>query len=219
MLRSDPSSLYGWSPRLYNDDRNSRISANQAKQKERREAMMPVGPLMIEHRLIEKLMPQIRKEVEGARLTGTIDPDFVEYALDFVRTYADRCHHGKEEDILFRELDRKPLPPGLRKTMDELVEEHKTGRRVVGELRLAKEAHKRGEEGALTAVIEKLEFLAEFYPAHIRKEDEGFFLPCMDYFSAEEQAALLKEEMEFDCEFVHKIYREKIAAWAEKIRI
>lgn len=59
--------------------------------------MMPVGPLMIEHRLIEKLMPQIREEVEGARRTGTIDPDFVEYALDFVRTYADRCHHGKEE--------------------------------------------------------------------------------------------------------------------------
>jgi len=197
--------------------------------------MMPVGPLMIEHRLIEKLMPQIREAVEGARRTGAIDPDFVEYALDFVRTYADRCHHGKEEDILFRELDRKPLPPGLRKTMDELVEEHKTGRRAVGELRRAVEAYKRGEEGergevgergdgaageaALAAVIEKLEFLAEFYPAHIRKEDEGFFLPCMDYFSPEEQAAPLKEEMEFDREFVHKIYRERIAAWAEKIRV
>lgn len=185
---------------------------------------MPVGPLMIEHRLIEKLMPQIREAVEGARRTGMIDPDFVEFALDFVRTYADRCHHGKEEDILFRELDRKPLPPGLRKTMDELVEEHKTGRRAVGELRRAVEAYKRGEggaagEAALAAVIEKLEFLAEFYPAHILKEDEGFFLPCMDYFSAEEQAALLKEEMEFDREFVHKIYREKIAAWAEKIRV
>jgi hemerythrin-like domain-containing protein len=192
--------------------------------------MMPVGPLMVEHRLIEKLMPQIREAVEGALRTGTIDPEFVEFALDFLRTYADRCHHGKEEDILFRELDRKPLEPGLRKTMDELVEEHRIGRRVVGELRRAVEAYKRGEEGergevgeggegALGTIIEKLEFLAEFYPAHIRKEDEGFFLPCMDYFSPEEQAALLEEEREFDCEFVHKIYRERIAAWAEKIRV
>lgn len=189
---------------------------------------MPVGPLMVEHRLIEKLMPQIREALESARRTGAIDPEFVEFAFDFVRTYADRCHHGKEEDILFRELDRKPLEPGLRKTMDELVEEHRTGRRVVGELRRAVEAYKRGEEGAgegaagegaLAGVIEKLEFLAEFYPAHILKEDEGFFLPCMDYLSAEEQAAMLKKMQEFDCEFVHKIYRERIAAWAEKIRV
>lgn len=195
---------------------------------------MPVGPLMVEHRLIEKLMPQIREAVESARRTGTIDHEFVEFALDFVRTYADRCHHGKEEDILFRELDHKPLERGLRKTMDELVEEHKTGRRIVGELRRAVEAYKRGEEGdageggggeggggegALGTIIEKLAFLAEFYPAHIRKEDEGFFLPCMDYFNPEEQAAMLEEEREFDCELVHKIYREKIAAWAEKIRV
>lgn len=199
---------------------------------------MAVGPLMTEHRLIEKLIPQIRKAVEDARRTGAIDPAFVEFAVDFVRTYADRCHHGKEEDILFRELDRKPLEGGLRKTMEELIEEHRTGRRVVGELRRAVDAYERGGErdkgerqgaregkrekenaGALETVLEKLEFLAEFYPAHIRKEDDGFFLPCMDYLDDEEQAAMLEEMREFDRSLVHEVYREKMENWAERLDV
>ena len=33
-----------------------------------------------------------------------VDPVFIDTAVDFIRTYADRCHHGKEEDLLFKAL-------------------------------------------------------------------------------------------------------------------
>lgn len=176
--------------------------------------MLPVGPLMIEHRLIEKLMPLLRRATEAARREGRIDPAFVEFALDFIRVYADKCHHGKEEDILFRALDRKALAPDHRAVMDELVEEHGVGRKAVGELREAVGAYRKGDAAALATVVGRLEWLADFYPVHIDKEDKRFFLPVMDYFSAEERDALIEEEAEFDRKFIHEVYRDRLAEWS-----
>ena len=173
--------------------------------------MLPVGPLMMEHRLIEKLMPVIRAATAAARREGRIDPRLVAFVIDFIRTYADRCHHGKEEDILFRELDKKPLAPEHRAVIDELVAEHREGRRMVGELRAAAAAYEGGDGGELEAVVDRLEALAAFYPAHISKEDKVFFLPSMSYLSQEEREAMLEEEREFDREFIHELYRERMA--------
>jgi len=184
--------------------------------------MLPIGPLMEEHRVIEKLMPQIRQAVEAARREGTIDLRFVRLALDFVRIYADRCHHGKEEDILFKALDSKPMKPEHRKIMDELVEEHKVGRQKVRELSEAADAYRTGgaeqSKAALDTILDRLDFLASFYPAHIEKEDKRFFLPVMDYFDEKERTALIEAEMAFDREFVHEIYRGKLEEAAEILR-
>ncbi len=69
--------------------------------------MLPRGPLMTEHRLIEKMLTIIDKRVSIMQEKNEIDPVFIDSAVDFIRTYADRTHHGKEEDILFRELEKK----------------------------------------------------------------------------------------------------------------
>lgn len=172
--------------------------------------MLPIGPLMEEHRLIEKLMPDLRRAVGAGRREGRIDLKFVDLALDFIRTYADRCHHGKEEDILFKALEGKPLAAAHRAIMDELIAEHRDGRQRVRELAEAAEAYKGGDGAALAVVIDGLEFLATFYPVHIRKEDEAFFLPAMDYLGDGEKAAMIDAEHEFDRKFIHALYREKI---------
>ena len=69
--------------------------------------MLPIAPLMIEHRLIEKMIVVIRKEIDRCKSEGNINPEFIDAAVDFIRIYADKCHHGKEEDILFRDLRKK----------------------------------------------------------------------------------------------------------------
>jgi hemerythrin-like domain-containing protein len=169
---------------------------------------------MEEHRVIEKLVALIRLAAEAGRREGRVDLRFVEMALDFLKTYADRCHHGKEEGILFRALERKSMAPAHRAIMDALIEEHRLGRRKVRELSEAAEAYGRGEGAAeaLRIILDRLEFLAEFYPAHIRKEDKSFFLPVMDYLDEGEKAAMIAEEMEFDRKLIHELYREKVEA-------
>jgi len=170
---------------------------------------------MMEHRIIEKLMPPIRQAVEAGRRDGRIDLRFVDLVLDFIRTYADRCHHGKEEGVLFKALEGKPLAAEHRATLNELVEEHKMGRQRVRELRESAEAYRRaggdrGDGDALPIILDRLEFLATFYPGHIQKEDHEFFLPVMDYFDDAEKAAMIEAEREFDQGLIHELYREKV---------
>jgi hemerythrin-like domain-containing protein len=71
--------------------------------------MQARGPLMIEHRLIEGMIAVIQRRLDRAAQAQSIDPSFVDTAVDFIRVYADRTHHGKEEDILFRTLRQKGL--------------------------------------------------------------------------------------------------------------
>ena len=86
--------------------------------------MQARGPLMIEHRLIEKMIGVIRARLAQAETEGSIDPYFIDAAVDFIRMYADRTHHGKEEDIMFRDLARKRMSPEDARVMQELVDEH-----------------------------------------------------------------------------------------------
>ncbi|MBN2538202.1 hemerythrin domain-containing protein [candidate division WOR-3 bacterium] len=175
--------------------------------------MMPIGPLMIEHRLIEKLVGLIPPKLELFRTAGAPDLAFIDDAVRFIRDYADRTHHGKEEDILFRELAKKPLSAEHRRVMDELVEEHKLGRKTVAALVAARDRYAAGDRGALADIIEPLEFLAGFYPKHIEKEDRHFFIPVMSYFTAAEKDALLAESYEFDRKLVHEFYGRVVERW------
>ena len=176
--------------------------------------MLPIGPLMIEHRLIERMISLIRQELERIHSNVAVDPEFAfvdpvftDTAADFLRTYADRCHHGKEEDILFAELEKKELSPEHRRVMDELIEEHKKSRETTGALVKAKESHLRQEPEALEHILMHMRTLVELYPKHIDKEDKHFFIPCMEYFSQAEKDEMLEGMYEFDRQMIHEKYR------------
>lgn len=174
--------------------------------------MMPIGPLMIEHRLIERMIEVIEREVKRIKTEGRTDASFIDRVVDFIRTYADRCHHGKEEGILFRELQKRNLDVTHKKIMDELIEEHKKGRQINGRLSEANAGYRRGDPSALGVILECLESLVDFYPKHIEKEDRRFFNPVMGYFTQEEKADMLMEGHEFDRELIHETYRTIVEA-------
>ncbi|MCK9604768.1 MAG: hemerythrin, partial [Candidatus Omnitrophica bacterium] len=73
--------------------------------------ILPIGPLMIEHRLIERVVTLLEKELARIREGNQVNAFFLTSAIDFFKVYADRCHHGKEEDILFDDLQKKMLSP------------------------------------------------------------------------------------------------------------
>ncbi len=166
--------------------------------------MWPIGPLMHEHRLIERLLKVVEGRVDGFRRRQEGDPVFVEQVVGFFRNYADRCHHGKEEDILFRALAGRNLSPELRAVMDGLLDDHALGRKLVGDLAGANQRYQRGDHQALAEVADLLETLTAFYPRHILKEDKVFFFPCMELFSLDEKDSMLKEFWEFDRQLVHE---------------
>ncbi len=173
--------------------------------------MKPIGPLMWEHRLIEKMLAVAGREAEKIRESRKVDPVFIDTAVDFIRTYADRTHHGKEEDILFRDLANKKMIPEHARIVGELIEEHKYGRAIVKRLVEAKERYLAGEE-TLAEIAGCLEELVAFYPCHIEKEDKRFFIPILAYFTAAEQEAMLQEFFAFDRRMIHEKYRTVLDA-------
>ena len=172
--------------------------------------MKPRGPLMIEHRLIEKMFELVRKEIKQIEERQQADPIFIDTTVDFIRTYADRTHHGKEEDILFRDLEKKDIAEADKKIMQELIDEHKYGRKMVKELVEAKERYLQGQPGALEVILDKLNVLVNFYPEHIEKEDKVFFPSSEKYFSQKEQDDMLEEFWRFDKEMIHEKYRSLV---------
>ena len=78
--------------------------------------------------------------------------------------YADRTHHGKEEDILFRDLEKKSLSPNHNKIINELVEEHIWARATVGKLVDVKNQYVKGNVKVLDEIVNLLSDLVEFYP-------------------------------------------------------
>ncbi len=170
--------------------------------------VLPIGPLMIEHRLIERMIAVIARELERIQEQGDANPKFIETAVNFIRIYADACHHGKEERILFRDLRKKDMKPEDKQLMDELVEEHKLGRKLTGQLIEAKNKYEKGDNAAIVTIVNTMQQLVNFYPKHIEKEDKVFFKSAMKYFSKDEKDAMLKEEYEFDQGFIHVVYED-----------
>jgi hemerythrin-like domain-containing protein len=168
--------------------------------------MQARGPLMIEHRLIEKMLILVNKGLIKIEKQEIVDPVFVDTVVDFIRIYADRTHHGKEEDILFRELEKKNMSDDNRRIMNELIEEHIFGRKITKELIEANDRYRRGDNSALSIITAKLGTLVEFYPKHIEKEDKVFFPASRAYLSKEEEQAMLKEFWEFDRKMIHEKY-------------
>jgi len=181
--------------------------------------MQPIAPLMMEHRLIERMVSLMRQDLERIRSNIAVDPEFafvdpvfIDTAVDFLRIYADRCHHGKEEDILFDELAAKDLSPDLKKIMDELTEEHQRAREFTQELVKAKENYLREEPEAVNKVLYYLNKLTAMYPNHIHKEDQHFFISAMEYFTPAEKEAMLAKMWEFDRQLIHEKYEGIVLA-------
>ena len=172
--------------------------------------MMPVGPLMIEHRLIERMIRIMNKKLDIMQQKNEADVNFIDIAVDFIKNYADKRHHGKEEDILFKDLNKKQISAEHKRIIDELINEHIMGRNNVKKLVNAKESYAQGNKNALKDIVGNIEILITFYPKHIEKEDKHFFIPCMDYFTESERNKMLQEGEGFDKKLAQRDYKKVV---------
>jgi hemerythrin-like domain-containing protein len=85
----------------------------------------PVQDLQIEHISIVDMLHIMEKISARLRQGEEIPRDHLEKVVNFIKNFADRCHHGKEEDILFPEMAKNSANLPL---VNELLGEHQTGR-------------------------------------------------------------------------------------------
>ncbi|HAY22901.1 hemerythrin domain-containing protein [Desulfobacca acetoxidans] len=182
--------------------------------------MLPIDPLMLEHRLIERMTRLIHQEMVRIRDNiavdvgfAFVDQRFLDAAVDFHNHYVNRLHHGKEEGILFAALAEKPLSTGHLRMMKELQQEHIWGRQTTTNLEVASKQYNEGCLEILPDLLNSLGTLADFYSQHIAKEDRHFFLPAMEYFTREEKEVILSQMADLDRGFALAKYQKLVADW------
>jgi hemerythrin-like domain-containing protein len=133
-------------------------------------SLKPTETLENEHRFIQKVVAASAILADQLAVGVDLDIEVLHGIVEFMRTYADRCHHGKEEDLLFPVLERRGVP--MRGCpVGALLGEHTLGRTLVGGLAEAMDANSKVSLEAKDALIRGLRGIVDLYPNHIWKED------------------------------------------------
>lgn len=129
--------------------------------------------LVQEHQLISRvvrMLPSLRSNIEA----GIVDEAALSAVVDFFGTFADGCHHAKEEGLLFpalqeRGISSKGCPVGTLKL------EHQQGRNIARALKAAIDRWKAGDTKAASTMCAILKDASELYTDHIWREDYLLF--------------------------------------------
>lgn len=150
-----------------------------------------------EHRLIEQVLRCLDALCSKWHLQATLDLDLARAALEFLRKFADDCHHHKEEALLFPTLEKCNVPFASSQ-MSRLLDEHRLCRQLLG--RMGK-AINRYEFGQHDAGGEFALLVAQYVPLlkrHIAREDHDLFVIASETLSAMEKEELQTRFVQID---------------------
>jgi hemerythrin-like domain-containing protein len=164
------------------------------------------GVMVEEHRLILRMIALVENNTRLMEEGRFRDWQFFLDAVDFIRNYADRFHHAKEEDVLFRELVAGGMPE-QNSPVAAMLMAHDQGRACVRGMEEAAQKALAGEPGQIPAIAENARGYAALLRDHIDKEDNILYplaeriLPAEvrprmrdDYAAAEEKTPELEEK-------------------------
>ena len=132
--------------------------------------MRPTDTLKAEHRVIERVLAVLNRASDKLARNEPVDAAVFTQSVDFIRNFADRYHHAKEEDSLYRRMGERGFP------MDSgpiavMLAEHEEGRRYVRGLADAAERYGRGDQAAMDEIVHNARGYADLLAQHIQKED------------------------------------------------
>jgi len=175
--------------------------------------MSATEELMTEHRAIERMLAVL--EAAAGRLDAgeRVRPDVLREAVDFVRNFADRCHHGKEEDNLFPRLEELGVPREGG-PLGVMLFEHDEGRTYIGAIADAVDDYERGDEAAARTIARNARGYVELLRGHIQKEERVLFPMAEEVLSADDQRSLEESFERIETEVmgagVHERYHQML---------
>lgn len=148
--------------------------------------------LIEEHRVIERVLGSLETAANRLSAGQVVPMDFFLKAADFIKNFADGCHHQKEEGVLFVALAENGMPQDS-EPVSIFLEEHEEGRRLTRAMREAVERVQRGDATALHQVFQSALDYAALLREHIQKEDHMLFPMADDVIPVEEHPQLMAD--------------------------
>ena len=155
-----------------------------------------------EHQIILKVIDAVLHECRAIENGKPFDSKYFIEVIDFIKNYADKFHHAKEEDILFKamlesieNLHCNPIPT--------MLHEHEAGRDYV----------KGMEEGLSISnanqVVENAIGYCSLLQNHIYKEDNVLYPMAEEALSDEEKDMVLKRYSQVEKSFTENTSMDK----------
>jgi len=136
--------------------------------------MKPTEDLMRDHQTIEVMLGILTKIAENIRKNREPELEEIDKIIDFLRIFADKFHHGKEETIYFPELIEAGMS-NENSPVAVMLFEHEVGRGHIKSMVSAVEAIKSGDKFATEHLVESIESYVDLMINHIQKENNILF--------------------------------------------
>ena len=165
--------------------------------------MKPTEELMKEHEAI-KLMIRIMGSVSDRLESGKkVDSKHLESILEFIQIFADKCHHAKEEDLLFPAMEKVGIPREGG-PVGVMLHEHDEGRQYVKAMGEGITQYAKGDLRAGSKIAENARNYMALLSQHIDKEDNILYPMADARIPGADQKELKKEFEKVETEKIGK---------------
>ena len=152
--------------------------------------MQPMKDLKMEHdavqmtlRILDKICQRIEKSGE------VIDFQHLDQLLAFFKVFVDKCHHGKEEELLFPALENVGVS-NKGGPLEVLLREHQQGRKYVQAMNAALGKYVEGERSVVNEFVKSAKGYINLLNRHIEKENSVLFPLAEKHLSEQAQEKL-----------------------------
>ena len=161
--------------------------------------MKSIDIMVYEHQNIRRMLKVVREVSYRVITAGDYDLDDFMQIADFVKGYADKLHHGKEEDILFEAMNKEIQKLAKSGAITGMYIEHDQGRLFIANLLKGVEAFKGGDDHARLDIIANAIAYSDLLDRHIERENTALYKFAENMLSDE-----TKSLVDADCEKVEE---------------
>lgn len=178
--------------------------------------MDAIETLMNEHRTIERVLDGLVAFAEDARRRGGTEKEELGRFVTFVREFADACHHGKEEDVLFRAMVEHGFPRDGG-PIAVMLHEHDQGRALVSVLARHATQGEAWTDADRQEIADAAGAFAQLLRAHIHKEDAILYPMAEQHLPPEALRAVSEECQRFEEERTGSGAHARLHALADEL--
>jgi len=179
--------------------------------------MKSIELLVSEHKNIKRMLRVIKEVSYRIYEHASVDLNDFDLMIDFIKNYADKHHHKKEENILFDEMGKHLGEAIVDGPLLAMFSEHDLGRMYISNLEEAVRAVKNGNERKNIDIISNARAYADLLERHIAKEDDTIYVFGENKLSDESLKFVEDEMMKVESEAKKINLQKKYIELLEKL--
>ena len=176
-----------------------------------------IETLKTEHRAIKRMLDVLDAICGRLRTGERIDPAHLNQIIKFFQEFADRCHHGKEEEIFFPALEMAGIPKEGGPIGVMLYEHDKMRGQMDGLTEAAGRYQAEDTSAGADIVRHALDYAATLR-SHIEKEHHALFTMAEAHLSPQEERELAERFEALEAERMGTGTHEKLHALLDQMQ-